>query len=202
MCGRTVKTLTFDWNCVLAVENGEPAGKAVNELVNLHRKGRIEVALLQVSASENLKGTRKFPGSYDCFAERLANLGWDDLPRLPTPGVIGLTFLGCSYIVDENAYADMSDRLWSIIAPNRKTFLDDWIATRGEPSDEKFSGPAFAKFRNAWCDVHSAYCHINERRDLFVTTNTNDFQENSDALTPLGLVAVSPEEALNRVACV
>jgi len=197
-----VTTLTFDWNCVLAVENGEPAAAAVTQLVNVHRGGRIEVALLQVSASENLKGSREFPGSYDCFEERLAKLGWDDLPRLPTPSVIGLTFLGCSYIVDERVYTERSDTLWSIIAPNLKTFLDDWIATRGQPSDEDFSGPDFAKFRNAWCDVHSAYCHINERRDLFVTTNTRDFQKKSDALTPLGLVAVSPKEALDRLACV
>lgn len=202
MCVGTVTTLTFDWNCVLAVEKNEPDASAVTQLVDWHREGRIEVALLQVSASENLKGSREFPGSYDCFEERLRKLGWDDLPRLPTPGVIGLTFWDCCYFVDESVYTERSDTLWSIIAPNLETFLDVWIATHGEPSDEEFSGPAFAKFRNAWCDVHSAYCHINERRDLFVTTNTRDFQRNSDALTPLGLVAVTPKEALDRLACV
>jgi hypothetical protein len=64
-----VKTLTLDWNCIIAVEQEDPAAEAVLALARLHQEGRADVALLATSASENLRdGT--FPGSYQQFEKR------------------------------------------------------------------------------------------------------------------------------------
>ncbi|WP_132693091.1 hypothetical protein [Rhodovulum steppense] len=191
-----MKKLTLDWNCVLAVENGEVQGRHLEELVTLHRAGQVQTALLQTSASENMRGTRGFPGSYDLFEGRLEKLGWEDLPRLPTPGVWGLTFWDRFYWVDQEVYERLTEELWHIMFPNLQFFVEEWSAKNGEPSGDDFAGPEFARFRNAWCDVHSAYCHIEENRDLFISMNTRDFQTNGQSLRALGLMAVTPEEAL------
>ena len=53
-----------------------------------------------------------------------------------------------------------------------------------------------AKWRNAWCDVHSAIAHLNSGRGYFVTLNTRDFQRRDRELRNIGLVAVGPNEAV------
>ena len=41
---------------------------------------------------------------------------------------------------------------------------------------------ALSKWRNVWCDVISAYSHIHDSRDIFVTNNTKDFEERNRIL--------------------
>jgi len=188
-----LKRFTLDWNCVISLEKGDPQAPYVRELVESHRRGVANVALLQTSASENMRGTRGFPGSYELFEERLRAASIDDLPRIPTPGVWSLTFCDQCYWVDQSSYERAVGELWQIMAPNMADFVEKWSSENGEPTPEQSAGPQFARYRNAWCDVHSAFCHIAERRDFFVTSNTQDFRK--EALANLHLLAVTPEEA-------
>jgi hypothetical protein len=44
----------------------------------------------------------------------------------------------------------------------------------------------------------SAYTHIREQRDVFVTNNTRDFQAHRAALATLGMTAITtPNEAVS-----
>ncbi len=188
-----LKRFTLDWNCVISLETGDQHAPCVRELVESHRQGLADVALLQTSASENMRDTKGFPGSYKLFEDRLRSVSIDDLPRIPTPGVYDLTFWDQCYHVDEAIYRLLVDKLRSIMAPNMADFVEKWSREKGEPTDEHFAGRDFARFRNSWCDVHSAYCHIYAQRDFLVTSNLRDFQKRG--LADLGLVALNPEKA-------
>ncbi len=77
-----VPKLTFDWNCVLDLEEDRSSAPCLRELLALHDQGKVVVRLVAVSASE-----RQQDGSYlrnfEAFQTRLASLG---LAFLWSPG--------------------------------------------------------------------------------------------------------------------
>lgn len=196
----TIPTLSFDWNCAISVENREASANAVEALVAAHRAGVVEVAVLAVSASEN---TRKkgFPPNAIVFRERLERLGWDDLPVVPAPAVADLTFFDNDslYVGDAEAYETLVARLWGLLAG--EVPRDPRACLAPEEDLGKFiHSERLHKWRNRWCDVHSAWSHIMAGRDIFVTTNKKDFQRNAKALQEMGLqMAATPDEALGRL---
>ena len=192
-------SFSFDWNCVIEAEEDCEHACHGRRLVELHRSGACEVSVLATSASENLRGSRTLPGSYDLFRKRLEALGWSDLSAEPTLFAVGLTSIGSSKIAGDYEHT-LIDALWRIIAPNVErdprrhcppllVSDEDWIASKD-----------LAKWRNTWCDVHSVHSHISAGRDVFVTTNTTDFQRNADSLALLGLRRIAlPKEAVALV---
>ena len=189
-------TLSLDWNCAIAVENSEPEKEQIERLVELHDRGQADVGVLQTSASENMTGSRAFPGSYSSFEARLTALGWAHLPRVPTPGVWGLSFWGHFKWVDENRYAALRDDLWKEMFPGISISHEDFASGKGLSRDTEICSPDLSNWRNAWCDVHSAYSHIEEQRDLFVTSNTKHFRR----ISGHGFRAVTPMEAVEELA--
>lgn len=192
--------LTFDWNCIIEVENDGPQAAAVADLVDSHRNGHLEVALLAASASENAK-SKRFPGNAGLFFERISALGWQDLPLVPMPAVIGLSYMDCSYLVDdgERFKRDMKS-LWDTIAPGTPRIPSDHLPPGMKLSNETIQSEELRKWRNTWCDVISAYSHIQAGRDIFVTNNTRDFQKNLEKLSALGMQHIStPAEALATI---
>lgn len=192
--------LTLDWNCAIAVEEERPKhAECVRQLIRLHRSGEIEVALLAASASENTKDKVLAPSS-GIFGDRINALGWNDLPLVKVPMVIGLTYIGAHLIADANAFKRDTDAIWSALFPSVPSDPRLHLA-EGEPlTDATIQGVGMWKWRNKWCDVISAYSHIYARRDMFVTTNTADFQKHARQLAELGMTAIAtPEEALQFI---
>ena len=179
--------LTLDWNCVIEVEEQRSQAFAVMDLIDRHRKGQFEVALLAASASENNK-SRRFPGNAKIFNERVAALGWSDLPLVLMPGIYGLSYFDyCFYVGDGEKFKGDMAKLWLAIAPNVKSDPSCHLPAGVTLTDEAIQSKDLAKWRNTWCDVISAYSHIHAKRDAFVTRNTSDFQKNSEALGKLGM---------------
>ena len=192
--------LTLDWNCVIEVEENRPQATSVRDLISRHRKGQFEVALLAASASENAK-SKRFPGNATLFVERVSALGWSDLPLVLMPGIIGLSYFDfCFYVGDAEKFQSDMDALWQVIAPNVARRPADHLPEGIPLSDEAIQSQHLWKWRNTWCDVVSAYSHIYAGRDIFVTNNTRDFQNNADKLSALGMRCItSPIEALSAV---
>lgn len=192
--------LTFDWNCIIEVEKDGPQAAYVRDLVDRHRRGQFEVALLAASASENSR-SKRFPGNATIFVERVSALGWQDLPLVPMPGVWGLSYWDfCYYVEDNDKFMRDMDSLWQAIAPNIPKEPEDHLPTGVVLSEEVYQSSYLSKWRNTWCDVISAYSHIHERRDIFVTSNTRDFQKNTEKLSALGMRYISkPLETLAMV---
>lgn len=192
--------LTLDWNCVIEVEEARPQAAYVRDLINCHRNGQFEVALLAASASENSK-SKRFPGHASLFVERVSALGWEDLPLVPMPGVWGLSYRDFSYYVEdgEKFERDMH-AIWQAIAPSVPYEPSDHLPQGMELNDDAAQSEYLAKWRNTWCDVVSAYSHIQDGRDIFVTNNTRDFQRNFEQLAGLGMRHISiPAETLSSV---
>jgi hypothetical protein len=185
-----LKTLTFDWNCVISAEQGDDKAFFVNSLVALHRREEIEVAITTVSASETLKGSKEFPSSAASFTNRLAELGWNDLPLIRGPSVIGLTYIDMCTIVGLD-FESETDAIWNVIGGDMPRELPTPL------SDEELWSPTYKNWRNVWCDVHTLWTHIVSGRDVFITTNTKDFQRKAKMLSELGLREVkTPEEMI------
>jgi hypothetical protein len=186
--GILMKTITFDWNCVISSENQDDQAPYVDQLINLHRKKMVEVAITTVSASETLKGSKEFPASANFFNKRLENLGWSDLPLVLGPAVIGLTYFGMCKIVGEN-FSTERDAIWEIVGGSTQRRLPASL------SDADLHSADYKKWRNAWCDVHTLWVHIDSGRDVFISSNTKDFQNKMTQLRALGLKEVkTPEE--------
>lgn len=192
--------LTLDWNCVIEVEEGRPQAAYVLDLVHRHRDGQFEVALLAASASENSK-SKRFPGNATIFVERVSALGWKDLPLVPMPAVFGLSYWDFCYCVrDCESFEFAMEELWYAIAPNVPQNPCDHLPPGMAFSDDTIQSEHLWKWRNTWCDVVSAYCHVHECRDIFVTNNTRDFQSNRQKLSALGMQHIAtPMEALAAV---
>tara|TARA_R110002072_G_scaffold174815_1_gene330628 strand:+ start:322 stop:915 length:594 start_codon:yes stop_codon:yes gene_type:complete len=190
-----MKTITFDWNCVIAVEKNEPAAKAILELARLHNEGKVDVAITAISASEDTRKSREFPRDGNHLEIRLANTDLADLQVLPAPGTWGLTYWGMSYWRDEeHPIEPITDALWEVMAPkSSKDILADL-------TDEEFHSKKYSKLRNIWCDVHTLFVHIDNKRDIFVTSNTEDFQDNAVAFERVAnICAMTPDECLREI---
>lgn len=192
--------LTLDWNCVIEVEEQRPQARFVSELVFLHRAGDVEVALLAASASENSK-SKRFPGSASLFFKRIRALGWMDIPLVPMPAIIGLSYLDCCFIVgDGEEYRRDMDALWNVIAPKVPRRISEYLLPGMSLPDAMIQSEALWRWRNAWCDVVSAYSHIHAGRDVFITNNTKHFQKNFEKLADLGMRRIStPSEFCSRM---
>ena len=183
-----MKTITFDWNCVISFENQEDQATSVEQLINLHRKKMVEVAITTVSASETLKGSKEFPASANFFNQRLENLGWSDLPLVLGPAVVGLTYIGMCKIVGEN-FSCERDAIWEIIGGSTPRSLPASL------SDADLHSAYYKNWRNVWCDVHTLWAHIDSGRDVFISSNKRDFQNKMTQLRELGLKEVkTPKE--------
>ena len=191
--------LTLDWNCVIEVEEGREQSSDVSSLISAHRSGQLEVAILATSASENTK-SKLFPGNARFFKERVAQLGWEDLPIVPMPGVLGLSYIGyCYWVGDREKFTRDFEALWQVIAPNVASRPNDHIGSETELTDELIQSSSLSRWRNTWCDVMSAYTHIAEERDVFVTLNTKDFQKNATGLARLGMKCISDPRGIPKV---
>lgn len=183
--------VTLDWNCVIEVEEDRPQASHVADLIKWHRRGSLEVGLLAASASENSKSQR-FPGSAKLFHERVSKLGWSDLPLIPMPAVTGLCYWDFSYTVrDAATFEREKDEIWKAIAPNISSKPSDHLTAGVRLTDDSIQSFELRKWRNIWCDVISAYSHIKDCRDVFITNNTRDFQDNSIALARLGMMSIA-----------
>jgi hypothetical protein len=153
----------------------------------------VEVAITTVSASETLKGSREFPASASLFNQRLEDLGWNDLPLVLGPAVIGLTYIGMCKIAGEN-FSTERDAIWKIVVGSTPRKLPACL------SDADLRSADYKKWRNVWCDVHTLWAHIDSGRDVFISSNKRDFQNNMSQLRKLGLKDVkTPKEMVERL---
>ena len=155
--------ITLDHNCIIHLDNGTKIGKKVEEIVS---DNSYHSFVVNIGASEmREKGVR--PDQYEKFEELLDSAGISHLPRLNPMMILGVTFFGRCVLADEEMI-ELSTTIEDVLfagAPN----LD--IAAEGLDS------PAGRKWLNRKCDVHSMWCHIRNRNEVFLTTDGNFTKE-------------------------
>ncbi|GAA6162989.1 hypothetical protein NBRC116590_06930 [Pelagimonas sp. KU-00592-HH] len=176
-------TLKLDWNCIIALENGEVDGKYVARLIDAFEGGLLDVAVTSVSAAENMPREVWETKRYETFEKRLAKVGLSARKAVAAPAVIGRSFIGSS-VIQSVEDVELYEKIRKIVAPQ--------LDRSGALMSEK-------KRTNLFCDASTLHAHMLSGRDVFVTNNVRDFQRKIGELKALGVKEIlTPKEAVEK----
>jgi hypothetical protein len=185
--------LALDRNCLIDIEQDRPAAIYVKNLIKHNEDGKVIVSVLGITASE-LQKDGTYTSNFVGFREWLKSLDADGLNLLKPIAVWDVTFWDWSMVgTDEDLQlvATLHDLMFPKIS---NSWIDYANACGVDPLtlDTKLG----RKWRNAHCDAQAAWACVKYDQDIFVTSNTKDFQKNISQLTKLGLKGVAtPGEA-------
>lgn len=175
-----MRKFVLDTNCIIDLEEDRPDAIFVQEIVQAWRAGRIELAVVAVSASENQKSGIA-NGSFVEFERKLENVGLAGVAHLPP--LMKWDLFYWDHALWSNAEMEsLATAIQGILFPNTK--IDP-------PGDiEKNS-----IWRNRQCDVLTAWAVAFHRWDCLITRDTN-FHDHKAALRELGIMEIMrPKEA-------
>ncbi len=182
---------TLDTNCWIAVENGDPEALHVRALADAHTAGTAHVALVGISASEKQKGGHYVKNVKE-FLDRQNSLGLAHLNILKPMAYFDITFWDWCLLTGPEMEA-LEKKVHDILFPNIEFKWCDYCAVNNLDPNIFPSG----KWRNCKCDVQAMWCHIHNKREVFVTTDKN-FHTAAKKPTLLALGAgqiLCPEDA-------
>jgi hypothetical protein len=143
--------ITLDHNCLINLERGTETARYIRKILTNESH---ECFVVNVGASEMLQfGVT--PDNYGKFEEFLSSIGLEGLPRLNPLGIFGLTFFDrCLFAGDDDVklLSDIREALFPSQAANT---------------------PNEYKARNETCDVLTMWCHISQKHDVFLTSDSN-----------------------------
>src|SRR3569833_2005815 len=184
--------LTLDNNCIVAVENGEPASQAVRGLSQANRKGRDVVAVLGISASERQRGGA-YPTSIVEFRSQLEKLGLSEREIYKPTSIWDVTYWDWSEFASSEDVA-LERRIHDAMFPPDDFDWCSVAASSGEAIESK-DGPGYRRWRNRRCDVQGMLAHIRHGGDVFVTRDSH-FLRNASALCVLGAGSIKNQADL------
>jgi hypothetical protein len=192
-----VLKFTIDTNCLIDVaeRNARPNAPFVLELYRQHLAKNIDLAITGVAASENQLGGVLIT-NFDEFLNRIVSLGLSDLKILKPVLYWGVTFWGWSVWGSQEAQI-LEKKIHDIVHPNCTFSYPEFCEENGiDPV-----APIDKKWRNRKCDVLTVLTHILEKRDVFVTSDTDIVGEpRNSLLCNLGAKKiVSPSTAVTLI---
>jgi len=161
-------TFTLDTNCIIALENNEPAACTIRALVESHERGNANVAVVAISASERQRDRQQLQ-SFDEFRDRLATLGLGHLEILRPIFYFDITFWDWCLWSDDAMQA-LERQIHEVLYPTVPFLWADFCAAHGLDSA---SLPLNSIWCNRKCDVLALWSHIHNVRDVFVTNDSN-----------------------------
>ena len=185
--------LTLDTNCIIDVDERRDGFEAVMALVDAHREGRVELALVCSGAHERQKDGG-YLESFSLFTARLDALGFPALPVLPSILYFDISFWDHGLLADD-AMKDRERLIFQTIFPRIAFEWSAYAAEKGLSQHDR-SSRHFHKWKNRLCDVQAFWAHDYAKRDIFVTRDI-EFQrltrhpEFTDAhiLSPLQVIS-------------
>ncbi len=155
--------ITLDHNCIINLANRTDIGARIKAILSNKEN---ECFVVNIGASEmREKGVR--PDHYEKFEELLDLAGITHLPRLNPMMIWDVTFW------DRCVWAD--DAMIKLAAD-----IEDVLFGETQKIDISVVGldsPAGRKWLNRLCDVHSMWCHIYNKNDVFLTTDGDFIRE-------------------------
>lgn len=181
---------TLDTNCLIDVEDGRPAAPFVRELVSLHRKNGINVAVSAIGASERQRNGG-YAENFASFQEKLTGIGCEALELLPPLAYTDICYW--DYCVAADAGDSLEREIHEVLFPNVEYLWSDFANKHAIPLDAHDK-----KWRNAKCDVLGMWCHIKHGGGVFVTSDDNFHAESKrNRLVAFGAgVIARPQQAL------
>ena len=161
-------TFTLDTNCIIAVDEARPEASAVKALAAAHDEGTVSVALVAISASERQKDGSTLE-TFDGFKQRTSQLGLGGLALLKPMMYWDLTFWDFGLWSDDSMES-LERSIHEVLFPNIPFLWKDYCAALEiDPATTKPD----RKWKNAKCDVQAFWSHASNKRDVFVTTDSN-----------------------------
>jgi len=186
--------LTFDLNCIIAIEKGEGTSISLIKLIRLHDAGKVLITVPAISGSEKLRDGN-YSNTFNDFKKRISCLSQKPIEILKPLAYLGISFLDyCIYSNDDLITLDK--KIQEILFPDIPYLWQNYI--------KKFridKNTINDKWVNKRCDAVSMWCHIYYENDIFVTNDHNFFkQQKLNKLIDLGANRIlKPIEALKFV---
>ena len=161
--------ITFDFNCVIALENGAPSAKYLSKLLSLHDQNKLDICVPAISGVEKLPDG-KYSTTLTDLINRLEKLSKKPIKILDTLAYFDMWFLGHG-IFGNAELQKLDEEIHSILFPDVEYKLEDFAKTSNIYPDKTLS-----KWMNNRCDVISMWCHIYHKTDIFVSRDGNFFK--------------------------
>ena len=151
--------ITLDHNCIINLVNKTNIGLKLNSIL---AEDVYECFVVNIGASElREKGVR--PDNYIRFEELLEFAGIEHLQRLNPMMILDVTFWDRSVFSDD-AMIKLAKEIDDVLFGN---------AQKIDITEVGLDSSLGQKWMNRLCDVHSMWCHIFYRNDIFLTTDGN-----------------------------
>ncbi len=159
---------TLDTNCIIDLEENRPAATDLRALIKMHSAGDVQIAVVGISASENLPGGGWAP-SFDTFTAKVARAGLGAAKILKPLGVWGVTYWNWFLWSSDEMKAIALD-IHNVLFPDSEYDHRKYCISRGITTGK---GALDARWRNRRCDVLALWSHVYYHRDVFVTRDGN-----------------------------
>jgi hypothetical protein len=181
---------TLDTNCIIDLEeNRPPNAEHVRKIVQAWKNGKVELAVVAASASENnqMSGTanRDTPYRYfSKFEKKLVNVGLEGVKILQPLAIWDHSHWDHAMWAD-NDMQELESKIRGILFPN-VSFTPPTACAEN------------SKWRNNLCDIQVAFSHAYHKWDYLVTSDKN-FHDHKDELKKVGINEVLCPEAAARL---
>lgn len=176
---RDEKKFVLDTNCIIDLEEGRPRAVFLRSVVKVWRAGQIDLAVVAISASENLQ-REKSARDFSTFEAKLRAAGLSGVTILLPPEIWDVTFWGYG-LWSDSSMEDLANRIREILFPKSKEL---------PPHDAQQN----SKWRNQLCDSLVAWACIYHDWPCLVTRDKN-FHCHANSLRDLGLAQILYPEA-------
>jgi len=172
---------TLDSNCIIDLEERRPDAVHLESLKRLWCSGKIELAVVSVSASEN-QPMGQAMRDYTEFEVKLERVGLSAARELLPVGIWEFGYFD-HMLWSSDEYEEQVESIRRVLFPD----------SQHEPPDDPRLN---SKWRNHMCDVLAAWAHAFHKSDFFVTRDQN-FHKKKQQLVECGVQhIVTPEEAV------
>ena len=162
---------TLDSNCIIDLEKNRPEAEYVRKIVQAWRSGRIELAVVAVSASENQRsGTTN--SDFSEFERKLDNVGLGGAQHLLPLAKYDVFYWGHALYSDDEM-EELESRIREILFPKDQLKPPEDVAQN-------------SIWRNHLCDVLVAWSHAFHKWDYLVTGDKN-FHNHKNELKKAGV---------------
>ena len=189
------QNITFDTNCVIALDEGDAAAPYLHRIVKGAKDQRLRLRVVGISASEQQQNGKS--ASFCDFEARVARVGLEGVKILLPPAILDMTFLDkCTLGPHQSAHK--AKEIHEILFPDTPFEYEDFCRRFGvDPS----ATPVCKQWRNRVIDTWALWQHMDSGGDVFITSDMNFNKPNkkqSLALLGAGEILL-PEEAAERL---
>jgi hypothetical protein len=151
--------ITLDHNCIIDLVNRTEIGSKIESIL---ANSLTQCFVVNIGASE-MRELGVKPETYELFEELLIKAGIENLPRLNPMGIFDITFFNkCVWAGDEDILLVQS--IESALFGN---------SPKIDIVKEGIDSTSGKKLLNRICDVQGMWCHIQNKNDIFLTTDRN-----------------------------